>query len=40
MPFFVRKRVRKKVEEQAAASKASEVTVDHIQSCLLGSVRK
>jgi len=32
-PFFVRKKVRKRVEEEAARQNATEVGVEHIQSC-------
>jgi anaerobic sulfite reductase subunit C len=33
VPFFVRKRVRKRVEEEAARSGASEVRCEHVESC-------
>jgi anaerobic sulfite reductase subunit C len=32
VPFFVRKKVKKKVEEEAARSKNSEVTLEHVQA--------
>lgn len=32
-PFFVRKKVRKRVEEEAAASGADLVTLEHVRSC-------
>lgn len=33
VPFFVRKRARKKVEEEAARQKAAEVTLEHVKTC-------
>lgn len=33
VPFFVRKRVRKRVEEQAAKEGASHVTMEHVRIC-------
>jgi len=33
VPFFVRKRVRRKVEEEAARSGADVVTLEHVRSC-------
>lgn len=33
VPFFVRKRVRKRVEEQAAREGASQVTMEHVRTC-------
>lgn len=33
VPFFVRRRVRKRVEEEARRSSASVVTIDHVRSC-------
>lgn len=33
VPFFVRKRVRKRVEEEAARSGSREVTLDHVVAC-------
>jgi anaerobic sulfite reductase subunit C len=33
VPFFVRKRVRKRVEEEASRSGARVVTVDHVEAC-------
>lgn len=33
VPFFVRKRVRKRVEEEAAAREADEVTLEHVRTC-------
>ncbi len=33
VPFFVRKRVRKRVEEHAAREGASQVTIEHVQAC-------
>jgi len=33
VPFFVRKRVRKRVEEAAASSGASEVDIEHVKLC-------
>jgi len=33
VPFFVRKRVKKRVEEEAARSRAGEVTVEHVRTC-------
>ena len=33
VPFFVRKRVKKKVEEEAARSGAAEVSLEHVQTC-------
>lgn len=33
IPFFVRKRVRKKVEEEAKESGAALVTIEHVRSC-------
>jgi dissimilatory sulfite reductase (desulfoviridin) alpha/beta subunit len=33
VPFFVRRRVRKKVEEEAASSGAGEVTLEHVTAC-------
>lgn len=33
VPFFVRKRVRKRVEEQASREGASQVTMEHVRTC-------
>ncbi len=33
VPFFVRQRVRKRVEEEAARCKSSEVRLEHVQTC-------
>jgi anaerobic sulfite reductase subunit C len=33
VPFFVRKRVKKKVEEEAASQGSAVVTLDHVTSC-------
>jgi dissimilatory sulfite reductase (desulfoviridin) alpha/beta subunit len=33
VPFFVRKRVRKRVEEEAVRSGASTVTLEHVKTC-------
>ena len=33
VPFFVRKRVKKRVEEEADRQKAHEVTLEHVQTC-------
>jgi len=33
VPFFVRKRVKKRVEEEAARSGAREVTLQHVRTC-------
>jgi len=33
VPFFVRKRVRKRVEEEAARGGAGEVTLEHVKTC-------
>jgi len=33
VPFFVRKRVRKRVEEEAVNRKAVEVTLEHVHTC-------
>ena len=33
VPFFVRKRVKKRVEEEAAARGAGEVTLEHVKAC-------
>jgi len=33
VPFFVRKRVRKRVEEEAARDGAGQVTLDHVKTC-------
>ncbi|OQY56442.1 MAG: sulfite reductase [Desulfobacteraceae bacterium 4572_88] len=33
VPFFVRRRVRKRVEEEARASGANEVSLEHVHSC-------
>jgi len=33
IPFFVRKRVRKRVEEEAARVGAGQVTLDHVKTC-------
>jgi len=33
IPFFVRKRVRKRVEEEATNRKAGEVTLEHVRTC-------
>ncbi|MBW2116787.1 MAG: 4Fe-4S binding protein [Deltaproteobacteria bacterium] len=33
VPFFVRKRVKKRVEEEAAGRKAGEVTLEHVRTC-------
>jgi dissimilatory sulfite reductase (desulfoviridin) alpha/beta subunit len=33
VPFFVRKRVKKRVEEEAARSGANEVTIEHVRTC-------
>jgi len=33
VPFFVRKRVRKRVEEEVANRKAGEVTLEHVRTC-------
>ena len=33
VPFFVRKRVRKRVEEEAARSGSSAVTLEHVKAC-------
>ena len=33
VPFFVRKRVKKRVEEQAASSGALKVCLEHVQAC-------
>jgi anaerobic sulfite reductase subunit C len=33
VPFFVRKRVRKRVEEEAARAGGGEVTLEHVQTC-------
>lgn len=33
VPFFVRKKVKKKVEEEAARRDAAEVTLEHVQAC-------
>jgi anaerobic sulfite reductase subunit C len=33
VPFFVRKRVRKRIEEEAAGHGACEVRVDHVSAC-------
>jgi hypothetical protein len=32
VPFFVRKRVRKKIEAEAEAAAATEVTLDHVHA--------
>ena len=34
VPFFVRKRVKKRVEEEAASLRADEVTMEHVRTCL------
>ena len=33
VPFFVRKRVRKRVEEEAVRLNANEVTLEHVRTC-------
>ncbi len=33
VPFFVRRRVRRKVEEEADRQRAAEVTLDHVRTC-------
>ena len=33
VPFFVRKLVKKRVEEEAARSGANEVTIEHVRTC-------
>jgi len=33
VPFFVRKRVKKRVEEEAAGREADEVTMEHVRTC-------
>ena len=33
VPFFVRKRVRKRVEEEAAGVGAGEITLEHVKTC-------
>jgi len=33
VPFFVRKRVKKRVEDEAARLKAGEVTLEHVRAC-------
>ena len=33
VPFFIRKRVKKRVEEEAAAREAEEVTLEHVRTC-------
>ena len=33
VPFLVRKRVKKRVEEEAASYGAKEVTIDHVLTC-------
>lgn len=33
VPFFVRKRVKKRVEEEAARLRANEVTLEHVRTC-------
>jgi len=33
VPFFVRKRVRKRAEEEAAGREADEVTIEHVSTC-------
>jgi anaerobic sulfite reductase subunit C len=33
VPFFIRKRVKKKIEEEARLSGASEVTIGHVDAC-------
>jgi anaerobic sulfite reductase subunit C len=33
VPFFVRKRVRKRVEEEAARVRAGQVTLEHVKNC-------
>ena len=33
VPFFVKKRVKKRVEEEAAGRKADEVTLEHVHTC-------
>lgn len=33
VPFFVRRRVRKQVEEEASRVRAAEVTLDHVTAC-------
>jgi len=33
VPFFVRKRVKKRVEEEAASCGANEVTIEHVRTC-------
>ena len=33
VPFFIRKRVKKRVEEEAERQGSSEVTIGHVQSC-------
>lgn len=43
VPFFVRKRVKKKVEEEAAGRGAREVKLEHVQACqkrFLGDMEK
>ena len=33
VPFFIRKRVRKRVEEEAVRLRANEVTIEHVHTC-------
>lgn len=33
VPFFIRKRVKKRVEEEAAAREADKVTLEHVRTC-------
>ena len=33
VPFFVKKRVKKRVEEEAARLRAAEVTIEHVRTC-------
>jgi anaerobic sulfite reductase subunit C len=33
VPFFVRKRVKRRLEEDAARLKADKVTIEHVHTC-------
>ena len=33
VPFFVRKRVKKRVEEEAGKQESSHVNIEHVQTC-------
>ncbi len=40
VPFFIRRRVKKKVEMEAEARHASEVTLEHVRTCQQNFLKK